>query len=236
MTHSSARRQLLALGAALPWLGPRTAHAEADRPGLHGMLLFGGLEGLYASHLPMFHSPHDVQVLLRLRATEAGLESQLRQRLARGPGYLTLEPERFDLNRLQPGHAQALGGFQANLHESHFERGGPLLRPGAAWAVDEVLLFNRLDPRPHQAAQQRFFCFGQGQERFLVKWLEQRPDIDLVGRFQSRTVGAPRRLLSLPGGGLQAPQPQRLQAALQSAGLTPKTALQWLYQETGDLT
>ncbi len=226
------RRQALCLLTALPLVAAAT---EPERPGLHGMLLFGGREGLYASHLPMFHSPHDVQLLLRLRATEAGLEAQLRQRLASGAGYLTLEPERFDLNRMQPGHAQALSGFRANLHEGHFERGGPLLRPATAWAVEEVLLFSRLDPRPRQAGQQRFFCFGRGRECFLVKWLEQRPDIDLVGRFEPQRAGPVRRMLSLPAGGLQAPPSARLVAALHTAGLAPKAAPQWLYQETGDL-
>lgn len=226
------RRQALGLLTALPLAAAAT---EPERPGLHGMLLFGGREGLYASHLPMFHSPHDVQLLLRLRATEPGLEAQLRQRLASGPGYLTLEPERFDLNRMQPGHARALRGFQANLHDGHFERGGPLLRPATRWAVEEVLLFSRLDPRPRQAGQQRFFCFGSGQECFLVKWLEQRPDIDLVGRFKLQRPAHVRQMLSLPGAGPQAPDIARLQARLWAVGLAPKTAPQWLYQETGDL-
>ena len=40
-------------------------NAQADRPSVHGMLLFGK-ENLYASHLPMFHAPHDYQVIFKL--------------------------------------------------------------------------------------------------------------------------------------------------------------------------
>ena len=39
--------------------------ANADVPTTHGMLLFGN-ETVYASHLPMFHSPHDYQLILEL--------------------------------------------------------------------------------------------------------------------------------------------------------------------------
>ncbi len=79
MKHLNRRSALLS-SLALPtaW-----AHDEPARMGLHGMLLFGGLEGLYASHLPMFHTPHDVQLLLRIRLQDAALNQQIRSDLAR---------------------------------------------------------------------------------------------------------------------------------------------------------
>jgi hypothetical protein len=34
--------------------------------GVHGMALFGGKDALFASHLPMFHAPHNQQVILQI--------------------------------------------------------------------------------------------------------------------------------------------------------------------------
>ena len=47
-------------------------HGEGDHgdtTGIHGMLLFGE-DILYLSHLPMFASPHNFQVLLEVRFDE----------------------------------------------------------------------------------------------------------------------------------------------------------------------
>jgi len=49
--------------------------------GEHGMALFGGKAGLYASHLPMFHAPHDYQVLLQIHIADPKVDAALRRRL-----------------------------------------------------------------------------------------------------------------------------------------------------------
>jgi hypothetical protein len=209
--------------------------------GLHGMALFGGREGLYASHLPMFHSPHDVQVLMRIALRDAQADAQLRQALARAPQLWTLEPERFDLSRLQPGAAAPLSSFSARLVQGHFERGGVTRWAKVQIDVEALLLFNRLLPGLRQAERQRFFWFGQGREQFLVKWLDQRPDVDLIGRFDNAGALASqstRRLLSLQSlvrGPLAPPPAAALLAALRAQGARPVSAPQWLYVETSDL-
>lgn len=82
--------------------------AQAVGYGSHGMAVFGGRDGLYASHLPMFHAPHDAQVLLRFRLADASVDASLRARLALRPQLWTLDPESFDLHRLQPGNPEPL--------------------------------------------------------------------------------------------------------------------------------
>src|SRR4051794_31491126 len=42
-----------------------------ERPAVHGMLVVGDADVLL-SHLPMFHSPHDFQVLLQVTLGEEG--------------------------------------------------------------------------------------------------------------------------------------------------------------------
>ena len=45
--------------------GQHSIPASEDKPATHGMLIFG-TNKIYASHLPMFHSPHNYQVILEL--------------------------------------------------------------------------------------------------------------------------------------------------------------------------
>lgn len=221
------RRRTLLLAASAPALAP--ARAQVARMGSHGMAVFGGAGGLMASHLPMFHRPHDVQVLLRLRLQDAALDRRLRDILARKPRLWTLIPERFDLDRLDPEHPAPLQAFRGTLHEGHFERGGPA-RFEVRCRVEAVPLFQRLSGEPRRANRQRFLWFGLGSDQFLVKRLDQRPDIDLIGRFEAVSPWTGQRELELPAPeGLAAPSAQ----ALRVAGVPGP--VHWLVAETGDL-
>lgn len=133
-------------------LAPATAAQPAttqDAPtqvalGLHGMAVFGGAEGLYASHLPMFHTPHDSQVIIRFHLADAQLDHSLRTALAQHAKLWTLAPEKFDLLRLSPKHAAPLKQFSASFFDGHFERGGAEKFANAQVVVDEVLFLNAL--------------------------------------------------------------------------------------------
>lgn len=210
------------------------------RQGVHGMVLFAGAPGLFASHLPMFHRPHDVQVVLRLRVADAALDAQLRTAVSlagrgTGPFYWSIEPERFDLDRLAPSAHDALRTFDANVHEGHFERGGALRHAKATFLVEDVALFNPLDPTPRKSDVQAFVCLGDGPERFVVKLVDQRPDVDLIGRMSVAAKSRGPRTFTVPGSALAAPDSAKLRAAMSAAGLEPAGDMCWLYSETGDL-
>lgn len=224
--------------------------AQAPGFGSHGMAVFGGRDGLYASHLPMFHAPHDAQVVLRFHLVDAQVDARLRARLALRPQLWTLEPEHFDLLRLQPGNARPLKQFTARLVQGHFERGGTERFAGQTVVVDEVLLFNRLhshvasgaDPA-HSAG--RYLLLGAGREFFAVKEIDRRPDFDTIIAMKplphaEHTVGGkpPRTLVrhfTLPTDDLKTPTRPSLQAALQAQGEKILKVGKTLYFETDEL-
>ena len=148
--------------------------------GSHGMLLFGGAQGLYASHLPMFHAPHDYQVLLRLRLADKAQDRALRKRLGGGAHLWTLDPENFALDRLAPDAAEPLRRFRADLVRGHFEKNGRTILSSAEVIVEKVLMFRPLSAAPAQAERVRYVQLGRGRQRFLVKQIDSRPDFDHV--------------------------------------------------------
>ena len=154
---------------------PRAAGAEDSAVGSHGMAVFGGREGLYASHLPMFHAPHDTQLVFRFHLADATADRALRDTLAREPRLWTLDPERFDLLRFAPGHGQPLREFTATFFEGHFERGGRPQPREQRVVVGHLVRFHRLNPAPHTATVARYQLIGGSAEGFAFKHIDRRP-------------------------------------------------------------
>lgn len=181
--HLRPLRRLLALFAFL--LPLHLLAAEASH-GVHGMVLFGGQDGLYAAHLPLFHAPHDTQLVLQLRFKDPQLDRAMRARLDGKTALWTLEPERFALRRLAPDAQAPLPGFRATVVEGHFERDGtPRLRD-AELVVERVVLYRPLSPQPAVQAFARYVPVGP----FLVKLVDSRPDFDHIVLLE-RAAGAP---------------------------------------------
>lgn len=163
------------------------AHATPLTWGVHGMVLFGGKQGLYASHLPMFHAPHDYQVLLQVRLADPALDARLRAQLAGRTALWTLAPERFELARLLPDAPQPLRQFHASVVRGHFEKDGQA-EPGygaAAIVVERVLLMRQLSAAPAASASARYLQVGDGTQRFLVKRIDSRPDFEHIVAWTS---------------------------------------------------
>ena len=77
------------------------AAARADIQAVHGMLLFSGEKTTYASHLPMFHSPHERQLILKISLGGVPGSSALKAFEAAqkaGKKFFTIEPEVMDLS------------------------------------------------------------------------------------------------------------------------------------------
>ena len=160
------------------------------------MALFGGKDGIYASHLPMFHAPHDYQVLLQVHIADPQIDTALRQRLDGKTTLWTIAPEKFELNRLAPAAAQPLKQFKADLVLGHFEQGGTAQYTGATVVVDKVLLFRQLDATPRNQASARYLQLGSGAQRFLVKEIDARPDFDHILAYRA-APGAPSAPVSV---------------------------------------
>ncbi|MBT0587381.1 hypothetical protein [Alteromonas oceanisediminis] len=132
-------------------------HQAHSRVGYHGMVVFTDGYSLYASHLPLYHAPHDYQIIYRLTFDDDETELSLTQYLDKnkrsdGQAVLTLLPEQFDLNRLVSREVLSL---QTQFFKGHFERGGELWRLKAqdsvAVAYAEPLLVEPL--RVHAAGE-----------------------------------------------------------------------------------
>lgn len=209
-----------------------SAAAAADQThGQHGMALFGGKEGLYASHLPLFHAPHDYQVILRVHVADPATDAAVRARLDGKTALWTVAPEKFELSRLGPASPAPLRQFSADLVQGHFERGGSTQYPNAAIVVDQVIMFRRLSPAAKANATASYMQLGAGKQRYLIKQIDSRPDFDHIVAYTAAS-GAPTNAITLGKPTLRRPSNQALADALRvPAGAIGGT----VYFETADL-
>lgn len=181
--------------------------------GEHGMALFGGQPGLYASHLPMFHAPHDYQVILQVHVADPATDAALRHRLDGKTALWTIAPEKFELSRLAPASAAPLRQFKADLVQGHFEQGGKTQFAASTIVVDKVLMFRQLSPAQKTSTQASYVQIGSGSQRYLVKQIDSRPDFDHIVSYAA-AGGASTAAITLNKQALQQPQAAALAAAL----------------------
>lgn len=194
------------------------ATPAADAPNTHGMLVVG-TDVIYLSHLPMFHSPHNYQLIFEAGLSDAVLAAY-RADAARHPdGVYTLAPS---AQWVLPATIQPGARFRADLVRGHFERGGTIILPDIEVRVADIVQFRRFEPGKAPAPAQ-WIGFGRGSEHFLAHRLEGAPDMDQV--VQVSQPQAEGRAVVLPGAG-----------ELQAGDAIPAGTVQRvIYTEYGDL-
>jgi hypothetical protein len=181
--------------------------------GEHGMALFGGKDGLYASHLPMFHAPHDYQVILQVHVADAATDAALRKRLDGKTALWTIAPEKFELSRLAPQAPSPLRQFKADLVSGHFEQGGKTQYTASTIVVDKVLMFHKLSPEQRASSTSTYLQIGSGKQRYLVKQIDSRPDYDHILSYRA-APGAATDSITVIKQALREPTPAELATAL----------------------
>jgi len=215
-------------------------------------MLVVGQDPVYLSHLPMFMSPHDFQVVLEVSFDEAAAKAYRDSGPQAGSEIYTFLPERFALEDLDPAGAHPKTSFTGVLFLGHFERGGTVLREGVTATVTGVPYFHRFDPRPPELPELAYVTFGTGGQRYLAHLVTRAPDFDQIlaveisggdcGEGGDMPVG---ESLTVPGrrntvgqrlqAGPTEPVPAVLGAA-QGGTKVSVVARAEIYLETGDLS
>ena len=157
--NNRSRREFLknsfaAIFAASYWGWPTGVVSAADGPTVHGMLIVGE-QTVFLSHLPIFGSLHDYQVILEAAFAKPGSDPQAdyfndRKGKGKDTKIYTLEPEPFVLPDLAA--ATPKRSFKANVYRGHFERIPTRAKEGARIAqnvdvnVARVIHFRKFDP------------------------------------------------------------------------------------------
>ncbi len=110
---------------------------------VHGMVLFGS-DVIYASHIPMYHAPHDWQALFQVTLTHPTVDAKalyLHQIASGVQPLITIKPLPFVLPKLLNGEVHS---FAASLYHGNFEEDSEELMQGMTVTVKTVLFKQHL--------------------------------------------------------------------------------------------
>jgi len=190
-TIGHGRREFLkgsaaAMLAAGGWGWQAGAAPAEDHAAVHGMAI-AGEQTVVLYHLPLFHSPHNYQVILEATFTKSGSDPQsayFNDRKRSGAKLYTLEPEPFVLPQLVA--ASPLRSFKANAYRGHFEMiedkdlDAARIGKDVDVNVTRVIHFRKFDPAAAKPDQLEYLLFGKGAELFLAHLATKAPDFDQV--------------------------------------------------------
>ena len=163
-----------------------------DKPSTHGMLIFGK-EKVYASHLPMFHSPHNYQIILELELDKINKQKFIAdQKLHSEYTTYTIEPEKFVL----PEMIENPKSFSVDLYRGHFERGGIKIASKAIVKIVKVIYFKKFDENETKAIATNFILFGNSKEQFLAHQISNKPDFDQIIEVKTVTESDKNQIIT----------------------------------------
>jgi len=150
------------------------AAQTTSRMGVHGMVVTGTRGGaMYLSHIPMFHAPHDVQLVVEVRAEAppSGVPASLSDRL------YTWKPQTFSLDALRDG---SLTRVRGTLYRGNFESGGRPIAQNVTFVVQRVVLDEVLRPSTPAPAEGVYVVVGPRAAALAVRVVGGNPGFDQV--------------------------------------------------------
>lgn len=126
--------------------------------GVHGMVMFGKN---YLSHIPMFHEPHDYQIIMdvHLEHPQIGPDDNF------GDSLHTFVPDKFSLGDLLNGKLEKI---QGTVYEGNFEDGGKPILEGVTASIDEILHSHHLSDGQAAKPGLEYLLYGDPQDAYLV--------------------------------------------------------------------
>jgi hypothetical protein len=140
------------------------------RVGSHGMVVVGTPSRLLLSHIPMFHQPHDVQLILQARIEQSSaLPTTFIDKL------YTFVPDPLSLDDLRTGKLTTMKG---TVYAGNFENGGTPLARVCVFVTgilhQHVLEANDKVPQP------TYFAQGTLNEAVVIHRIAGAPGYDQV--------------------------------------------------------
>lgn len=162
-------------------------------------MLIMGTDKVYAEHLPMFHTPHDYQIILELELSKSDLNAYRKDRMIhQGELVYTIEPETFVL----PEMVNDTKVFKANVYRGHFERDGVRFLDTIKVKIKKVIYHKQFDKNQERPERLQYILFGNNKEYFLSHLISKKPDfneilaVNLSAAKNSYRISQPYQLIT----------------------------------------
>ncbi len=157
-----------------------TVHCTEHRSGHHGMALFTDGQDLYASHLPLYRSPHDYQLIYQIKSNH---QDQLIKNLEKG--LMTILPQHFDLNTLIEGGTLTI---KTTIYDGHFERGGQKKLEDESFTFQKQIFKRQISNLKNNSLTEDFFLIDTSNSHWqlAIHAIQARPSFDMIALFNNQ--------------------------------------------------
>jgi len=139
--------------------------------GVHGMVLASQSSSIYASHLPLYHKPHNVQLVYKIDNKDVSL-----LQLVRDAELVTIKPQPFNLQRLMRGEKLTV---MADVYMGHFERDGMLVYKSLPIVLDKLLYVRDFSDLKESSNKQEYDVIKlRKNKRIYIHRIQQAPSYD----------------------------------------------------------
>ncbi len=152
-------------------------HANHSRMGSHGMAVIGTTNLLF-HHMPLYRPPHDRQILIPAKFVDDKTKIAFEKWRQSYSGLVSIVPENFDLNRLEPGSTNAITSFVADIYQGHFERGGQVVFESIEFKLYKPIFHRPVTGDP--TSEQVYTYLEHGSEAYLIRDIGPRPGVDQI--------------------------------------------------------
>ena len=148
-------------------------HQHHNLMSYHGMVVFSDKEqNLYASHLPLYVTPHNYQIIYKI---ETPKDSEVKKLLS--ASIVTLLPAKFDLTKLVNKEKFSITG---KIFKGHFERGG-LESLETEITFREAVLVEKVNSNFSQANTSFYIQPISQKQALWVHKIQSSPSFDAIG-------------------------------------------------------
>lgn len=148
-------------------------HANHSLMGSHGMVLFNDDQGnIYASHLPLYRSPHDYQIIYQVNTLQKGRLNKMIDN-----GMVTVLPDNFDLAILTNKKTLTIN---SKFFEGHFEREGKLIYK-AQLTFEHPMLVEKVTIDKSATSEEYYQVKTSNHKALVVHKINNKPSFDAIG-------------------------------------------------------
>ncbi|MDP5032299.1 MAG: hypothetical protein NWQ54_04015 [Paraglaciecola sp.] len=141
--------------------------------GVHPMVLVSNGSRIYASVMPTYEEPRNVQLIYDLDNTNLPLLN-----LVRDADLVTIVPSAFNLEHLIRGERLTIN---ADVYMGHFQRGGMLTYKNIEILLDSQLYLRKLEELEQSHIRQKYeSALLPNNQRLLVHQIQAAPSYDQI--------------------------------------------------------
>jgi hypothetical protein len=141
--------------------------------GIHGMALFTQGSSVYASHMPLYKKPHNVQLLYKMDNDNLAVLQMIRD-----GELITAKPEKFNLQSLMRGEKLTVN---VDLYAGHFERDGMLVYENIPLTFDKQVYVRTFDDIEPSSKKQNYDVVSLRKNyKIYIHKIQQAPSFDHI--------------------------------------------------------